>query len=66
MQASNVSAPITERNNTIFGALELSQRSWLVTLHSPDKDRISRHKVGGGDDAGLLALIERVRERAAR
>jgi transposase len=66
MQASNVSTPITERNNTIFVALELSQRSWLVTLHSPDKDRISRHKVGGGDDAGLLALIERVRERAAR
>ena len=32
MQASNVSTPITERNNPIFGALELSQRSWLVTL----------------------------------
>jgi transposase len=48
MQASNISTPITERNNTIFVALELSQRSWLVTLHSPDKDRISRHKVGVG------------------
>jgi transposase len=66
MQTSNVSTPITERNSTIFVALELSQRSWLVTLHSPDKDRMSRHKVGGGDHAGLLALIERVRERAAR
>ena len=66
MQASNVSTPITDRNNTIFVALELSQRSWLVTLHSPDKDRMSRHKVDAGDHAGLLALIERVRERAAR
>ena len=37
-----------------------------MTLHSPDKDRMSRHKVDAGDHAGLLALIERVRERAAR
>jgi transposase len=66
MQASNVSTPITDRISTIFVAIELSQRSWLVTLHSPDKDRMSRHKVDAGDHAGLLALIERVRERAAR
>ena len=65
MHASNVSTPITDRNSTIFVAIELSQRSWLVTLHSPDKDRMSRHKVDAGDHAGLLALIERVRERAA-
>jgi len=38
----------------------------LVTMHSPDKDKISRHKVPGGDHAGLLALIDRVRDRAAR
>jgi transposase len=33
---------------------------------SPDRDRISRHKLTGGDHAGLLALIEHVRSRAAR
>jgi transposase len=38
----------------------------LVTVHSPDKDKISRHKVQGGDHASLLALIDRVRDRAAR
>jgi len=32
---------------------------------SPDRDRISRHKVEGGDHAGLLGLIGKVRERAA-
>ena len=36
-----------------------------MTLHSPDRDRILRHKLEGGDDGGLLALIERVRARAA-
>jgi transposase len=66
MQASNVSTPIAERISTIFIAIELSQRSWLVTMHCPDKDKISHHKLEGGDHAGLLTLIERVRERAAR
>jgi len=64
MQAPNESTPIAERNSTIFVAIELSQKSWLVTMHSPDKDRISRHKLEGGNHAGLLALINRVRERA--
>src|SRR5437899_2557738 len=66
MQASHVSTPIKSNVSTIFVAIELSQMSWLVTLHSPDRDRISRHKLEGGDHAGLLALIGSVRERAAR
>ena len=66
MQASTVDTPTVDHCGTIFVAIELSQRSWLVTLHSPDKDKISRHKLEGGDHAELLALIDRVRERAAR
>jgi len=66
MRTSNVSTPIAEGISTIFVAIELSQKSWLVTLHCPDRDKISRHKLEGGDHAGLLALIDRVRERAAR
>ena len=66
MQASTVDTPTAGHCGTIFIAIELSQKSWLVTLHSPDKDKISHHKLEGGDHAGLLALIDRVRERAAR
>lgn len=66
MQASNVSTPTRAHNGTIFVALELSVKSWLVTMHSPDRERISRHKLAGGDHAELLAVIERVRQRAAR
>jgi transposase len=66
MQAPTVSTPITDDISRIFVAVELSQKTWLVTLHSPDMDKISRHKVPGGDHAGLLALIDRVRDRAAR
>jgi transposase len=66
MQASNVSTPIAGHNGTIFVAIELSQKDWLVTLHSPDRDRLSRHRVAAGNHAGLLSLIGRIRERAER
>jgi transposase len=66
MQASTVCTPTAGDIGTIFVALELSRRSWLVTIHSPDRDRISRHKVDGGNLADLLAVIERMRQRAAR
>jgi len=65
MQASTIDTPTAGYCGTIFVAIELSQKTWLVTLHSPDRDRISRHKLEGGDDAGLLALLESVRTRAA-
>jgi transposase len=66
MHASNARTPIAGHIGTIFVSIELSQKGWLVTLHSPDKDRMSRHKVEAGDRAGLLSLIARVRDRAAR
>jgi len=66
MQTSNVRAPINNTTSTIFIALELSRRTWLVTMYSPDRDRNSRYKVTGSDHAALLELIERVRTRAAR
>jgi transposase len=65
MQASTVATPTAGHNGTIFVAVELSQKTWLVTLHSPDRDRMSRHKLEGGDHEGLLELIERTRRRAA-
>ncbi len=66
MQASNARTPIAGHIGTIFVSIELSQKSWLVTLHSPDQDRMSRHTIGAGDHAGLLSLLERVRARAGR
>jgi transposase len=65
MQASHVSTPTVGHHGTIFIAIELSQKNWLVTMHSPDRDRISRHKLAGGDHCGLLTLLEKTRQRAA-
>ena len=66
MQASHTGTPIVGDDGTIFVSIELSQKTWLVTLHSPDRDRMSRHRVKGGAHGELLALIDRVRARAAR
>ena len=65
MQASTLDTPTAGHCGTIFVAIELSQKTWLVTLHSPDRDRISRHKLDGGDHAGLLELIGKVRTRVS-
>jgi len=66
MQTSNTSTPIGGNIGTIFVAIELSQRNWLVVMRSPDRDRIAHYKLAAGDHDGLLALIETVRARAAR
>src|SRR5262249_51551959 len=65
MQASTLVTPTVSDNGIVFVAIELSQKTWLVTLHSPDRDRISRHKLEGGDHTGLLRLIEQVRAGVA-
>jgi transposase len=66
MQASTTGTPTANHCGTIFVSTELSQKSWLITVHSPDQDRMSRYKLEGGDHAGLLALVAKIRERAAQ
>jgi transposase len=66
MQAPNVCTPTVGHIGTIFVSIELSQKSWLATMYSPDRDRISRHKLEGGDHAELLGLFARVQDRASR
>ena len=58
-------APATDpRAATLFVALELSKAKWLVGLHSPTADKVSRHTITGGDAPALLALIDAARRRA--
>ena len=49
---------------TLFVALELSRSTWLVGSHSPLADKVSQHRLEGGDAEGLLALIARKRGQA--
>ena len=66
MQASTTGTPTANHCGTIFVSTELSQKSWLITVFSPDQDRMSRYRLDGGDHAGLLALIAKIRARVVQ
>ena len=58
MNLSSVALPsVGEKTATLFVALELSRSTWLVALHSPVADKVSQHRLRGGDTEGLLELI---------
>ena len=48
---------------TLYVAIELSKAGWLVAMQTPLDGRPRRYKLKAGDIAGLLALVERWRER---
>jgi transposase len=53
-------------SETIFAALELSKTSWLLAILTPVSDRISLHKLRGGDTASLLTRLAEVQHRISR
>jgi transposase len=56
-------APADTENATIYVALELSKSRWLVGIHTPLADKVSRYTVSGGDCGALLDRIGRIRAR---
>ena len=50
---------------TVYVAIELSAKSWVVGLKTPGSDKIGLHVLKPSDACGLGALIERYREDAS-
>jgi transposase len=49
----------------IFLSLELSRSSWVITSLSPGAgEKMSKHSVAAGDDAGLLKRFAQLKEKA--
>ena len=48
---------------TVYAAIELSKKSWVVAIARPDRDRPSIHRIAGGN---LADLIGRLRQAAGR
>ena len=51
-------------NGIVAVSLELSRSKWLVTSLLPGSEKMSKHMVGAGDVAALLALLGRRRRQA--
>ena len=65
METSSARLPsVAEKPATLFVALELSKSAWLVAIDSPAADKISQHRLAGGDATALLSLIARKRGEA--
>ena len=50
----------------IYVSLELSLSTWLVTSLAPGSDKMSKHKVAGGDSCGLLDLLRHLQKKAEK
>ena len=50
-------------HGAVTASLELSTTKWLVTVHAPGSERLSRHVLDAGDVARLLGLLARLRAR---
>jgi transposase len=51
-------------DTTLFVALELSRKSWLVATSAPGESKISKRTMTAGDGAGLLVLLAELRDRS--
>ena len=66
---NETAAPISAEHGTLYVAIEISGRSWVVGIKSPASDRIGLHSLGPVDGAtveGLRELIENQRAKAAQ
>ena len=60
--------PATAQTNCamLCVSLELSRKTWLVTSLAPGSDKMSKHKIDGGDHCGLLDLLRRLQNKATK
>ena len=61
-----IAAPAGAEHNTLYVAIEISQKSWVVGVKSPASERIGLHSLGPADVEGLRDLIEIQRAKAER
>jgi transposase len=57
VQSTNVAEPIV----TVLAAIELSKTTWLLAIHDPTSNKVSRRRSDGGDVEGLIGILERCR-----
>ena len=59
-------APAGAEHSTLYVAIEISRKSWVVGIKSPANEKIGLHSLGPADKEGLRDLIENQRTKAER
>ena len=63
-QFSGSTQAALDYDSTIIGALEMSEKKWLLAVQLPGVRRYSRHVLGACGD-GLVSFVERLKARCA-
>jgi len=68
MKDRNLETPtaVGSDSATVFCAIELSKRSWVVAVATAQSRKVSLYDLAAKDVAGLLAVLGRHRGRLAR
>ena len=61
---NETAAPAEAEHSTLYVAIEISQKSWVVGVKSPTSKKIGLHSLGPADKEGLRDLIETQRAEA--
>ena len=63
---NETAAPAGGEHSTLYVAIEVSRKSWVIGIKSPSGGRIGLHTLGASDTGGLRDPIERHRAKAER
>ena len=63
---NEIAAPVTAEHGTLYMAIEVSQKCWVVGVKSPASEKIGLHSLEPADTEGLRGLIEMQRAKAER
>ena len=63
---NETAAPAGAENSTLYVAIEISRKSWVVGIKSPVNERIGLHTIEAANVGALQDLIERHRAKAGR
>ena len=64
--SSDIVAPVGAEHNTLYVAIEISRKSWVIGIKSPASERIGLHSLGAADVVGLKDLTEHQQTKAER
>ncbi len=63
---NETAAPADAESNTLYVAIEISGKSWVVGVKSPASEKIGLHSLEPADLEGLRVLLEHQRAKAER
>ncbi len=61
---NETAAPVSAEDITLYVAMEISRKTWVLGVKSPASEKISLHSLGPADKEGLRDLVEKQRAKA--